>query len=244
MLSKLTLIGMHNYTKGAIWDNIMLPAGIDKDVLCNEILKQCGEFPLIYPDDEFLKAQIQMFFKKWYHNFERWYAAYTEEYNALYNVDVTSNITEHGVNEANSASEGSVSAGTSRNGASTTNTSGSGISNGNNSETTNRSKAAFDASTLQLTEQDSSTANTSLSTSETSSLSSSENASESSSSENSESMTSSSEHTITTDERKYGNQGVTMSQEMLLAEFNAWRFNLYSQIADIFASEFCVCIYV
>lgn len=228
MLSKITLIGMHNYTKGAIWDNIMLPAGIDKDVLCNEILKQCGEFPLIYPDDEFLKAQIQMFFKKWYHNFERWYAAYTEEYNALYNVDVTSNITEHGINEEESATEGSVTSTNSRN--------GSGTSSGNNSGSENRSKAAYDASTLQPTEG--------TSTSGTTSLSSSETASESGSTSSSESMTASQEHTITTDERKYGNQGMTMSQEMLLAEFNAWRFNLYSQIADIFASEFCVCIYV
>ena len=228
MLSKLTLIGMHNYTKGAIWDNIVLPEGIDKDVLCNEILKQCGEFPLIYPDDEFLKAQIQMFFKKWYHNFERWYAAYTEEYNALYNVDVTSNITEHGINEEESATEGSVASTNSRN--------GSGTSSGNNSGSENRSKAAYDASTLQPTEG--------TSTSGTTSLSSSETASESGSTSSSESMSASQEHTITTDERKYGNQGVTMSQEMLLAEFNAWRFNLYSQIADIFASEFCVCIYV
>lgn len=228
MLSKLTLIGMHNYTKGAIWDDIMLPAGIDKDVLCNEILKQCGEFPLIYPDDEFLKAQIQMFFKKWYHNFERWYAVYTEEYNALYNVDVTSNITEHGINEEESASSGNAATTSSRN--------GSGTSSGNNSGSENRSKAAYDASTLQPTEG--------TSTSGTTSLSSSETASESGSSSSSESMTASQEHTITTDERKYGNQGVTMSQEMLLAEFNAWRFNLYSQIADIFASEFCVCIYV
>ena len=67
------------------------------------------------------------------------------------------------------------------------------------------------------------------------SLSSSESSSDSSSYEHSNSM-----HY---EEYKYGNQGVTMSQEMLLAEYNAWLFNIYNHIADIFASEMCICIY-
>ena len=224
MLSKLTIAGLNEFTDGHIFDELTLPDGIDKDIVISEIIRQCSEFSVLYTEPIFLSKMIGSWSLKWYHNFERWYAAYTEEYNALYNVDVTSNITEHGINEEESATEGSVASTNSRN--------GSGTSSGNSSN--NHSKAAFDASTPQPTEADSGT--TSLSTSET--------GSESGSTSSSESMTASQEHTITTDERKYGNQGVTMSQEMLLAEFNAWRFNLYSQIADIFASEFCVCIYV
>ena len=45
------------------------------------------------------------------------------------------------------------------------------------------------------------------------------------------------------EEIRQGNQGVTMSQEMLLAEYNVRLFNLYSQIADIFINEFCITIY-
>lgn len=224
MLSKLTLIGLHNYTDGAIWDDIELPVGYEKDVLINEILRQNGEFCVIYPDAEFLKMQITMFFKKWYHNFDRWMKANNFEYEALYNVDVHTDITEHGVNDKNSASEGATANSYSR--------TGSGSSNGNSSN--NHTKAAYDASTLQPTEGDSATT----------SLSTSESVSESNSANSSESMTEATEHYITTEEYKRGNQGMTMSQEMLLAEFNAWRFNVYGQIADIFASEFCLCIYV
>ena len=228
MLSKLTLIGLHNYSEGAIWDDIVLPEGIEKELLINEILKQNGEFSLIYPDMDFLKAQITFFFRKWYDNFEKWITVLNEEYKPLFNVDVRTSNTEHGVNEGNSASSG-------RND-STRNTSANGGSSGSSSNTNEHLKAAYDASTYQGVDKDIGSGTTSLSTSEY--------GSEVGSATNSESMTSNSEHTITNEEYKRGNQGVTMSQEMVLAELNVRRFNLYDQIADIFASEFCVTYYV
>ena len=82
MLSKITIAGMHNYTKGAIWDKLELPEGIDKELFVNEVLRQASEFSLLYPDLNFLTYQIGEFGKKWYHNFERWYNAYNFEYEA------------------------------------------------------------------------------------------------------------------------------------------------------------------
>lgn len=228
MLSKLTLIGINNYTNGAIWDDIELPEGLDKDILVNEILRRNGEFPVVWPDADFLKIQIDFFFKKWKHNFTRWVEAANKEYEALYNVDVTTTTTEEGTNEANSASSGQNNGTVSR--------SGSGTSNGTSGNTSTESKAAYDSNTFQNTKQIVDSGSTSLSTSET--------GSETTSATNSESMTSNSEHEILTEEYKRGNQGITMSQELLAAEYNIWLFNLYNQIADIFASEFCVCIYV
>ena len=226
MLSKLTLIGLHNYSKGAIWGDIddYIPVGVNKEVLINEILKEDGEFSVIYPDPEFLRVQIKMFFMKYQQMFTKWINVLNEEYDPLFNVDVKTSNTEHGVNEEESASSGLT--------AGTRSSNGSGSSSGNSGNT--HTKAAYDASTLQATEGDS--GSTSLSTSE--------NASESSSSSNSESMTASSEHTITREDWKRGNYGTTMSQELLLAEFNARRFNIYNQIADLFAGEFCITLYV
>ena len=96
MLSKLTLIGMHNYSEGAIWDDVVLPEGIEKELLINEILKQNGEFCLIYPNMDFLKAQITFFFRKWYSNFEKWITVLNEEYEPLFNVDVRTSFNEEG----------------------------------------------------------------------------------------------------------------------------------------------------
>lgn len=43
---------------------------------------------------------------------------------------------------------------------------------------------------------------------------------------------------------RYGNQGTTMSQQMLQAELDVRRWNVYEHIADIFVDEFCVMVYV
>lgn len=93
MLSKLTLVGMHNYSDGAIWENLVLPEGYNEEIIIAEILRQGGEFSVLYPDLDFMKYMIGVWSKKFYHNFERWYDAFCFEYEALYNLDVKSTIT-------------------------------------------------------------------------------------------------------------------------------------------------------
>lgn len=219
MLSKTTLAGIHNYTNGSIWDNLNLPAGIDSNTFIAECLRQASEFPLLYPDADFMTYQIGVFSTKWYHNFERWFDAYTEEYNALYNVDVSDIHSESATNNESSYKHDQSMRQT--------------LSGGQTAGTTTtvNSKAAYDANTFQNVAQDSNS----------SSLSTSESNSESYST--SESMSMTSDHNIYYTDTKYGNQGVTMAQEMLLAEFNAWYFNLYQHMAEIFVNEFCICIY-
>ena len=236
MLSKLTMIGLHEYSDGSIWSNLVLPEGIDKDLFINECLRQGGEFPVLYPDLEFFKMQIGVFSQKWFKNFERWYKAYQFEYEALFNLDVTSTITEEGTNKEKNteSSNGSMNHNDSENHSEnhSDNTGASG--------TNTTSKAAFDSSSLQVTEQTS----TSGSTNSSGGSSGSSTSSGIQTSNGSKSGTSDSEHKIVTTEVRQGNQGVTMSQEMLLAEYNAWSFNLYHHMAEIFISEFCICIYV
>ena len=48
---------------------------------------------------------------------------------------------------------------------------------------------------------------------------------------------------VTHKARLYGNIGVTTSQQMLQSELDIARFNIYSQIADLFAEEFCIMVY-
>ena len=224
MLSKLTLIGLHNYTEGAIWDNLELPEGINVESVINEILRQGGEFPTIYPDPEFLKLQIGMWSKKWNHNFDRWIKAYNFEYEALFNLDVKSTITEEGTNKET----GSKTSSDSRN------TSGSNSSSSNGYNSNSHYEAAFDSSTPALTDTDSGN----------NSMSISGNSSENSTASGKEDTTNNSTHKIVTEEYRRGNQGITMSQELLKAELDVWLWNIYEHIADIFISEFCVCLYM
>lgn len=43
--------------------------------------------------------------------------------------------------------------------------------------------------------------------------------------------------------RVYGNIGVTTSQQMLQSELDLRRFNIYMEIANLFADEFCIQVY-
>ena len=215
MLSKLTLIGMNNYSNGAIWDNLDLPEGYDKEIVVAEIIRQGGEFSLLYPDEDYLKYMIGIWSKKFYHNFERWLTAFNFDYEALYNLDVKATFETWGDDKKTSKSEGNNIA------------SSQGSQKGDNKVT--GAKAAYDASTFQNVTQD--TTDTSLSSSESNSSSYYDSTSESSSNH------------VKTEEYRRGNQGITMSQEMLLAEYNAWRSNIYTMVAELFVSEFCICIY-
>lgn len=84
--SKLTMIGMYNYDE-TLFDGITLPTGINKDVLIPEILRQCDEFEILYPNLDFLKAMIGNWSQKHYRTFEKWVAGLAEEFNPLHNYD-------------------------------------------------------------------------------------------------------------------------------------------------------------
>jgi len=100
------------------------------------------------------------------------------------------------------------------------NNSGEVHSTGGSSDTATLQKAAYDSNTFQNTQQ--------TITGGTNNVDSSNKAN----------------HDITIEEVRQGNQGITMSQEMLLAEYNAWSYNIYNHMAEIFVSEMCICIYV
>lgn len=196
MLSKLTMIGLHEYSDGHLWDNVVLPEGMDTSIFINECLRQGGEFPVLYADLDFMKMQIGEFCQKWSKTFERWWKAYQFEYEALFNLDVKTTRSEIG------------------------NNTGEVHSRGGNSDTVTTSKAAFDSGTFQPTQQAITGGNNNLDT------------------------TNKSDHDITIEEWRRGNQGVTQSQELLLAEYNAWLYNIYSHMAEIFINEMCICIYL
>ena len=191
MLSKLTIAGLNSFTDGAIFDELNLPEGIEKDVLITEIIRQCSEFSVIYPEPEFLRSMIGLWSRKWQHTFSRWVKAYNFEYEALYNLDVTAEYTDDNT------------------------TATTGYSHTNNESLDQKASYPsedFKNATKNLTNVNSNgNSNVKVDNKRT--------------------------------ERRFGNQGITMSQELLQAELDVWYNNLYVQIAELFASEFCICIY-
>lgn len=83
---KLTLNGLFQYDN-SLFDNLELPSELTKDTCIQVLLEKCGEFPLLYPDFDYMKYAIGVFSKKWEWTLNKWAKAINIEYDPLYNFD-------------------------------------------------------------------------------------------------------------------------------------------------------------
>lgn len=63
-----------------LFNDILLPAGIDHDTVVNTILSESALNTPMYPEHDLFKMMIQNFFRKYYNNFERYNIAMNEDY--------------------------------------------------------------------------------------------------------------------------------------------------------------------
>lgn len=231
----------------SLFDLMTVPSGIDKDVLVDNIIMQGGEFEVIYAEPLFFRQAIYTWSMKHERTFQKWIDVLNMEYNPIENYDrmeewndaETENKTGSETTSTENNSEiSNTSVVTNATEGSTTDTTGS-------TGSTENTVSAYDASTYQPSDK-----------SETANDISQEGTSSENSTTNSSSSTTGNETTSgsrnTTDNigrnslrtgRAHGNIGVTTSQQMLQAELDVQRFNIYDQITDLFLTEFCILVY-
>ena len=86
----LTLTGLYQYGLGQninMFDKLVIPDELDHELLVDNILHECGDFEVLYPDLEFMCDAVDMFAKKWQRTFEKWVNVLKEEYKPLANYD-------------------------------------------------------------------------------------------------------------------------------------------------------------
>lgn len=197
----LTLIGMYNfleYQEIDLFQKLTLPDDVDKEVCIQNILMQCDDKELLYPDSAFMIDAIGMWSKKWQRTFQKWMDVLSIEYNPLENYDRQEAWSDStSTSESNSASASDSA------------------TNSNFGDT-----SAFNVSTYSP--ESKAEGNTSAS---------------STSQANSNQFEQSGHRG-----RIHGNIGVTTSQQMLLAELDVDRFNIYEEIALIFMREFVLAL--
>lgn len=86
--SKLSILGLYNYNP-EIFEGLTVPTGIDRDVVINEILMQCGELELVYPSYTFMKMAIGNWSKMEAKIWDKLWNTENLTYNPLWNVDAT-----------------------------------------------------------------------------------------------------------------------------------------------------------
>ena len=222
----MTMIGMYNVDQ-TIFDNMILPDELDRELVINTILMRSGEFEVLYPDIDFMKYSIGAWSRKWNKTFVDWVKGKEATWNPIENYDRYEDSSDS-YNKSGSGSSSETSSDTSSGTASGSDTFGGTGSNTN-------SVSAYDASTFQNSSKvDTTTSNSSTSSSTTSA---SNNGSKSITTNDSE--TSGNTHTS----HIHGNIGVTQASDMLKAFYEISAWNIYEHIADVFTTEYCIPIY-
>lgn len=221
MSAKLTLMGMYNYDN-SVFDNLTFPTGIDKSVAENAILMRCSEFELLYPDLDYLKFAIGAWSAKHERTFAKWHEALELEYNPLDNYDRHEEFTDtEGINKNGSHDVTMTKSRTT----------------GNTNITTNLTResqvSAYDQSS-GYSPKDKDVTNGTVTDSGT----------ESGTDRNAGSDSETESRTFQHYARTRGNIGVTTSMTLLREQLSIVEWNLYEHIADLFADEFCIQVYI
>ena len=234
-MALLTVMGLYNYDN-TIFDNLMLPDGVDKPTLVDNIILETAELECIYPTPVFLKTAIGLWSNVQFLTWDRVYTAMNLEYNPIENYDRQETETTNGT-RAHSGRDTTTRSGTvSETGSATASTQGTASESG----TTTNKIAGFDSATL--VDHDSSTGSNTRQASDSSTGSSNRSGTDSSTQEltHGEQIADSGSRTS----RIHGNIGVTTSQQMLQSELDiAPNLNIYQYITADFRKRFCVDVY-
>ena len=234
-MALLTIMGLYNYDN-TIFDNLMLPDGVDKPTLVDNIILETAELECIYPTPGFLKTAIGLWSNVQVLTWDRVYAVTQLEYNPIENYDRQETETTTGT-RAHSGRDTTTRSGTvSETGSTTASTQGTASESG----TTTNKIAGFDSTTL--VDHDSSTGSNTRQASDSSTGSSTRSGTDSSTQEltHGEQIADSGSRTS----RIHGNIGVTTSQMMVQAEVDlAPNIHSYQYITADFRKRFCIEIY-
>lgn len=223
MPANLTLWGLMQWDD-TIFDEIVLPEyEFNAFDLINEILLECAELEIVYPDPDFMKRAINTWSATRVKAWEHYVNIMRVEYSPIENSDryeirsITRDENENSENN-NSANNNSTYTGN---------------SNSDNISTSENQVSAYDSniyvnSGRNVTENNNdNSSNEQLNT---------KNEIINKNKRNNNEQILENNHT-------HGNIGVTTNQTMLRQEVDFWKWDIYKQIAIEFRTKFCICVY-
>ena len=86
MRATISILGLYNLND-EIFDDLTVPAGVDSDLLINNLVTELAELELIYSDFNFMKFMIGVWSRKELPTWERVYTASTKVYDPIENYD-------------------------------------------------------------------------------------------------------------------------------------------------------------
>ena len=90
MRSTLSILGLYNYDD-SIFENFVVPDGVDSSLAVDSILSDCAELEIMYTDPDWMKLMIAIWSNRELPVWERVYTAITKQYDPLENYNRTEN---------------------------------------------------------------------------------------------------------------------------------------------------------
>ena len=233
----LTIWGLWKYDP-TIFDNLHLPAGVDKDITVNTILIKSAELEILYPDSSFLKEAIGYWSLVECEKWERILETLSAKYNPVENYDRTdlTTVTDtRGVTETETRNLSKTKTGTIEN---ENASSGSTSSEGN---IINKQNGFNDPTESSLKEHDCSDTTGSNISSGVGTGTETYNTTDGDSGTiiNEERG----KNTIVTEVRAHGNIGVTTAPQLQKERMSIDNISIYDIIANAFKNHFNILVY-
>lgn len=230
MSATVSLLGLKRLNDGILGE-LVVPDGVDVELVKDNLLAETAELEVIYPDAMFMQAMIGRWSAKELPIWERLYKTTLLEYNPIENYDRMEEWTEAEDTKKNTEADATGTSKTDTDGTSTRESNTDGVINDQ------KYVSAYNEVEFTPTERDNNTQN------------------EKNNSEQKDvgtvSVKTSAENT--TDEtgnrnllrkgRAHGNIGVTTSQQMIEAERDVALYNIIDVIINSFKNRFCLQVY-
>lgn len=270
MQAKLTILGMFN-TDNSIFDRMMLPEGISSEQVVDEILLECAELELLYPNWDIMELAIYRWSQKSQYKWSKLLATEEFEYNPIWNKDGTITETEEiGRNKVSRVNDSTTETASGTGTTASTDTKNTESSSDEESNTTGSDTqttdstgsdelkvSAFDTNTYNNREKRDTTGNTESTSSGTatatrtgsSTVEESGSGNTTTTTSDSRSLTGNREAVDQDGERRsysrteQGNIGITTTQQMIKEEREVSDFSIYDVIVQDFKERFCVIVY-
>lgn len=214
-----------------LFSNLVLPEGVDRDIVIETILEKYGMQTLMRPEPSYMKKHIGIWSKRKLWTWTKLYDTLNLEYNPIDNTDKYENYTDKRTTKR-------VTSGKTQGSSDGTNSQRDNEqSGGTRDEAVAHDVSAENASDYQADSRDT-TQGKNSDTRDTVTRGTTSLKSRGTSNEN-EDYTDTFNHTLHT----HGNIGVTTTQEMISAERTCVRYNLIEEIAADYQTAFCLDIY-
>lgn len=226
MGANLSIIGLYNWND-TLFSGMTFPDDFqdtDKQNFINNVLLECAELEVIYPDWDFFKFAVESWSKKEVFTWNRLYAAMTAEYDPIenYNRNESTTITNSGKDVSQAS------------GNDTDKRTGYDSTVGSGTDTDTGYRTSFENGTFAATDK--------LEQAKGSTQTNNYNSTLTHTNGRKDEFTHG--HKITTTGNIHGNIGVTTSQQMLESEIAIVpKLNLINYMIESFKNRFCLLVY-